>query len=483
MKRLIGSLTLALSVSTAVMAATAAPTPWEPGKTVVNNGDVVLFNGLCYEAQNSPGAWDSPGTSTWFWAEVPCDGTTPPKPPVDPVDPPKPDPGGKTVIRDGNGGYLMPRSELAARETALTSTPLFDLVRADIQTLDNTSVEAVLPLRSANPVNVQRVESIVDEAMWDFLFPIRNEKYTYVNFLKGIAKFPAFCRTYTDGRNSDEICKRSLATMFAHFVQETGAHAPGWDGAKGNPEWRQGLYFLRERYKSEDVYNGTYNACTGWQGERWPCAPQKSYFGRGAKQLSWNYNYGPFSEAMFGDKSVLLNDPALVADTWLNLASAVFFYVYPQPPKPSMLHVIDGTWQPNAADKAQGIEHGFGSTIQIINGAYECGKGTTTPQAANRIKYYKQITATLGLDITGEKLDCADMKAFNTDGAGAMMIYWDKEWGWDANTPDNHSFECKLVGYQTAYSAWFQGDYENCVEKHFNVRATDANGQVIPDGQ
>lgn len=186
---------------------------------------------------------------------------------------------------------------------------------------------------------------------------------------------------------------------------------------------------------------------------------------------------------MFGDKSVLLNDPALVADTWLNLASAVFFYVYPQPPKPSMLHVIDGTWQPNAADKAQGIEHGFGSTIQIINGAYECGKGTTTPQAANRIKYYKQITATLGLDITGEKLDCADMKAFNTDGAGAMMIYWDKEWGWDANTPDNHSFECKLVGYQTAYSAWFQGDYENCVEKHFNVRATDANGQVIPDGQ
>lgn len=54
---------------------------------------------------------------------------------------------------------------------------------------------------------------------------------------------------------------------------------------------------------------------------------------------------------------------------------------------------------------------------------------------ANRIKYYKQITATLGLDITGEKLDCADMKAFNTDGSGAMMIYWDKEWGWDANTP------------------------------------------------
>lgn len=265
MKRLIGSLTLALSFSSVALAAAPPIITWEPGKTTVTNGDVVIHNNICYEAKNSPGAWDSPGTSAWFWTEVPCDG----KPPVDPIDPPKPDPNGKTVIPDGKGGYLMPRSELLARETSLTSTPLFELVRADIQTLDNASVEAVSPLLSTNPENVQRVESVVNEAMWDFLFPIRNEKYTYVNLLKGIAKFPAFCRTYTDGRNSDEICKRSLATMFAHFVQETGAHAPGWDGAKGNPEWRQGLYFLRERYKSEDVYNGTYNACTGWQGERY----------------------------------------------------------------------------------------------------------------------------------------------------------------------------------------------------------------------
>ena len=28
-----------------------------------------------------------------------------------------------------------------------------------------------------------------------------------------------------------------------------------------------------------------------------------------------------------------------------NLASATWFYTTPQPPKPSMLHVIDGTWK------------------------------------------------------------------------------------------------------------------------------------------
>ena len=33
---------------------------------------------------------------------------------------------------------------------------------------------------------------------------------------------------------------------------------------------------------------------------------------------------GAFSRAMFGDSSVLLRDPDLVADTWLNFASALW---------------------------------------------------------------------------------------------------------------------------------------------------------------
>ena len=50
---------------------------------------------------------------------------------------------------------------------------------------------------------------------------------------------------------------------------------------------------------------------------------------------------------MFGDGRLLLDFPDFVATTWLNLASATWFYATPQPPKPSMLHVIDGTWVPN----------------------------------------------------------------------------------------------------------------------------------------
>ena len=85
---------------------------------------------------------------------------------------------------------------------------------------------------------------------------------------------------------------------------------------------------------------------------KWSCGRDRAgkwrkYFGRGAKQLSYNFNYGQFSQAMFDDRRLLLDHPDFVADTWLNLASATWFYTTPQPPKPSMLHVIDGTWQPN----------------------------------------------------------------------------------------------------------------------------------------
>ena len=58
---------------------------------------------------------------------------------------------------------------------------------------------------------------------------------------------------------------------------------------------------------------------------------------------------------MFGEGRLLLDYPDFVADTWLNLASATWFYTTPQPPKPSMLHVIDGTWQPNEVDRRNGI--------------------------------------------------------------------------------------------------------------------------------
>ncbi|MCK7270726.1 PKD domain-containing protein [Enterobacter kobei] len=381
--------------------------------------------------------------------------------------------------------YTMNASDLAKKEKELTSFPLMDAVKETIKTLDNAQVELIEPGRAANPENVKRVEGIVKASDWEYLFPLRAQAYTYSNFLKAVGKFPALCKTYNDGRDSDAICRKELATMFAHFAHETGGHE-SW---RPEAEWRQALVHVREMGWSEGQKGGYNGECNPdvWQGQTWPCGKDKdgdflSYFGRGAKQLSYNYNYGPFSEAMYGDVRTLLDKPELVADTWLNLASAIFFFAYPQPPKPSMLQVIDGTWQPNDHDKANGLVPGFGVTTQIINGGVECGGPTEIAQSENRIKYYKEFANYLKVPVpANEVLGCANMKQFDEGGAGALKIYWEQDWGWSADTPSGETYSCQLVGYQTPFSAFKEGDYSKCVQKFFNVNIVNDDGSVTPD--
>jgi hypothetical protein len=53
-------------------------------------------------------------------------------------------------------------------------------------------------------------------------------------------------------------------------------------------------------------------------------------------------------------------------------SSALWFYMTPQSPKPSMHEVVIGRFEPNAVDLVNGVESGFGATISIINGGIEC---------------------------------------------------------------------------------------------------------------
>ncbi|HAU4968553.1 TPA: chitinase, partial [Aeromonas hydrophila] len=444
-------------------------------------GSQVSFNGQIYEAKwyanpgQSPGVqvaneWDSP------WALLGAGEATPPGD-GEGIAPPAQ---GGSGAADGSTVYLS-QSELDAREHALTDFPAMTAVKASIATRDNAVVEAVAPGLPLNPANVKRVEGLLSESQFNFLFPLRAPEYTYRGFLQAVAKFPAFCGDYSDGRNAEAICRKSLATIFAHFAQETGGHE-SW---RPEPEWRQGLVWVREMGWTEQMRGG-YNAeCRPdvWQGQQWPCGKFdngefKSYFGRGAKQLSYNYNYGPFSEAMFGTVRTLLDNPEKVADTWLNLASAVFFFVYPQPPKPSMLHVIDGTWQPNAHDRQNGLVPGFGVTTQIINGGVECGGAAEHAQSQNRITYYQAQAQYLGVPVPADEvLGCKNMKVFDEAGAGALPIYWENDWSYVPGNPNGgKSYACKLVGYQTRFSAFKERDYSRCVQHFFPEVVIEDNG-------
>ncbi|MET4695147.1 chitinase [Endozoicomonas lisbonensis] len=384
--------------------------------------------------------------------------------------------------------FILDKKEVLEQRDAMitaaeAANKMFGEARRDQRTLDNDSVEAIEPGGSSNPDNVKRVEAIITPEKWEFIFPQRDKKYTYLNFLKGIGKYPALCQTYTDGKNSNAICTRALATMFAHFTQETGAHTPGGEV----PQWRQGLFYLREVGWTEEAANG-YGICdpTSWQGKAFPCGKfpngqYKSYFGRGAKQLSYNYNYGPFSISIYNNVRTLLNSPERVADTWLNLASAAFFYTFPAPPKPNMLSVMDGRWEPNSVDLAGNRTPGFGVTTMIINGGVECGGPTENIQSKNRIEYYKKFAEYLEFKIPeDERLGCANMKQFDANSSAAINIYWDQDYTWNPNNPNGLSYRCKLVSYQTAYNAFTEGDYIKCLVDKFNVVIKDDGGNIPP---
>ena len=145
-----------------------------------------------------------------------------------PAPPPGPAPSGDVPPNIG---------QVRAEEARVTGQGEISLLKKRLKTLDSVSVELVRPGRAANPANTKLVESIIQQKDWDFLFPQRHESYTYTNFLKAVSKFPAVCHP-----DSEAVCRRVLATMFAHFTQETGGHNPS--GAV--PQWRQGLHYIEE---------------------------------------------------------------------------------------------------------------------------------------------------------------------------------------------------------------------------------------------
>ena len=376
---------------------------------------------------------------------------------------------------------------------------------------------------------------------WEWLFPMANGHikqfpsaynadvaagkypYTYTNYLKAVAKYPAFCgdAAANSSANLDELCMQAMASMFAHFAQEVGGHlgntnatyrAPvndtlidrSGDKESGNnddggpmkefacsgnesghwcgkqaqtiPEWRQALYWVNESGCSESGAGCLYRSCDPgtWQAEAWPCPADTKYFGRGPKQLSYNYNYGPFSYIIYGDVNPLLQNPAQVTEGWLAFASAVYFFMQPRPPKPSMFELIYGYWTPPATNSANTVDSkepgpSFGASIMIINGGIECGGSKATAQAANRVKYYAGFMDYFGLDpemgITYDKtnvqthktasMSCMNMLAFEPNHGAAYPSYWEEDW--------SALGQCQLVTYETAFSGYLDGDYEKCV--------------------
>jgi chitinase len=143
------------------------------------------------------------------------------------------------------------------------------------------------------------------------------------------------------------------------------------------------------------------------------CAPGKKYYGRGPKQLSYEYNYKQFGNDV-GVPDLARDPDLLLRDRLLPFKSALWFWVTPQGHKPSCASVMQGTWVPTARDVKANRKPGFGTVTNIINGGVECRPQATyiTPQQASRIKYYEHYCALLGVE-TGANLSCEQSENFN----------------------------------------------------------------------
>ena len=312
-----------------------------------------------------------------------------------------------------------------------------------------------------NQDNIKRIMRVFTNAQWDDLFSKSNSVYQYEEFLKGAWKYPYFCNENLISTESlDETCKRELAGIFAHYAQETGMHST-WEDV---PEWKQGLFYLHE------IGCGEQPVCTGYTAAGhayYPPVAGKTYHGRGSKQLSWNYNYGQFSFAIFRNKDVLLQDPDRVAsEGWLALGSSIWFYMTPQYPKPSMHDVMAGFWQPNNKDLSMNLKSGFGATINIINGAQECNMSTN--QAATRIVYFNELLNYFGVtDPYPSGQNCIGMKSFVDGGSSAFEMYYEQDW---ADTS-----KCRFSKWFTEWSIFEENGYGRCIE-HFNSSGTSTSG-------
>jgi hypothetical protein len=156
-----------------------------------------------------------------------------------------------------------------------------------------------------------------------------------------------------------------------------------------------------------------------------------------------------------GDATVLLNDPdRLLRDGRLAFLSAIWFWMTPRSPKPSMHAVITGSWTPAPEDVAAGILPGFGATINIIN-PIECGGPIEDARAQGRIDAYERLCNLLGVS-PRDNLGCATMAPFSVQRDDIPAFYLEQDWAGGCT--------CNPVTYETPFLAGIPGDAERCAD-------------------
>lgn len=228
----------------------------------------------------------------------------------------------------------------------------------------------------------------------------------YEEYKKTNTEFLAHQIEYSNFCNEGDLETRriELAAFLANISHETTGQGSEEETKRWGLYWREEVAWQKGSTSLGyvDATHATYPAVSG-----------VSYHGRGAIQLSWNYNYGQLSEFLYGEKDTLLNNPdKLIPDNGIAtdaFMAAIWFWMTPQAPKPSCHDVMVGNWTPSSADIAAGRDKSkFGATINIINGREECGKGDNEYRAADRIGFYERYSKEMNIP-KEDYCDCGQM--------------------------------------------------------------------------
>ncbi len=278
--------------------------------------------------------------------------------------------------------------------SAATTSPATDPTGDPTATTDPTTDTSTGDTSTGEP-GATCLADLLTAELYAEMFPNRNALFTHEALMTAAAEYPLFACEGTP-----EQRRRELAAFLANIGHETTG---GWPEAPGGP-YAWGLYF-----KEEVGCEG--GQCTGYcdpNNVQYPCAPGKTYHGRGPIQLSWNYNYGPAGDAI-GEP--LLAQPELItSDGAIAFRTGLWFWMTAQAPKPSAHDVMIDAWQPSADDQAKGRAPGFGMTINIINGGLECGQPTNA-KVEDRVGFYQRFTTMLAVD-PGPALYCDAMQPY-----------------------------------------------------------------------
>lgn len=257
-----------------------------------------------------------------------------------------------------------PTTSSAAQNTAQNTTPVVPPVIAS-GVPPTQAIVGVIPteLPSTGYAFLRKVTT----AHWDWLFPLRSGRYnlsggtrnsipfakadgstdvfTLNNFKKAVLAYNEWARQSQYKQFLNEGTELQQAEEFALFWAKSSRETSGsWSGAPSpwidnDPvagiTWKGGLYWVEEVGYTTDPKTGKSPAINYVDAGsmEYPAAEERSYYGRGPIQLSWNYNYGAFSQwmhraGMFPDvirkPNTLLEYPNLVADNGaISIMSAV----------------------------------------------------------------------------------------------------------------------------------------------------------------